>query len=104
MNLPERPAVTGPRRILAAMDFDPWDDDPDTPPPSIGLDAAQQVELAACLRGDGDSCDGTLVATRRWAAHAGLVWPPLERALRAGGVACDCDVLDLLLHDEADLP
>jgi Protein of unknown function (DUF2695) len=86
------------------MDFDPWDDDPEPPPPSIGLDTAQQVELAARLGGDGGGCDGTLAATRRWAAHAGLAWPPLERALRACGVACDCDVLDVLLHDQADLP
>jgi len=105
MNVPERQAVTGSRRILAAMDFDPWDDDPDLPIPcpQIGLDPARQVELAASLRGSG-SCDGTLAATRRWAARAGVAWPPLERALRAGRVSCDCDVLDVLLHDEADLP
>jgi Protein of unknown function (DUF2695) len=104
--VPERPTVTGSRRILAAMDFDPWDDDPDlsSPSPSTGLDAARQVELAASLRGGDGSCDGTLAGTRRWAAQAGVTWPPLERALRGGGVACDCDVLNVLLHDETDLP
>lgn len=104
MKVSIRPSPSGAWRILAAMDFDPWDTDPDSsdPPSPIGLDAAQQVALAERLRSE--SCDGSLAATRRWAATAGVAWPPLERALCDGGASCDCEVLGVLLHDEPGLP
>jgi Protein of unknown function (DUF2695) len=88
------PGMDNDLTFLDEGDGELWADEREAAP-VLSLAATQRAELAMAVQAGllRDGCDNTLRAARRWAAAAGLRWPPLREELEGNGGYCDCEVI-----------